>query len=86
MNKTLLKTHTFTFNPKDNSGEHLTLTTDFYANGDPIDNKNGVFVNQKLTLHSYCNECSIKLYSNSFTPELLRQLADELEIIRKNIV
>lgn len=38
-------THAFTFNPQDNGGEQLILTTKWYDNGD-----NEVFTIQELSL------------------------------------
>jgi len=79
-NNEVLGTHTFIFNPSDNSGEQLCLTTEIFNNGDYARGlPNGMFTNQTLTLQSYCNHASISLYGNPITPESLRQLADELE-------
>ena len=71
----LLKRHAFCFNKETNGGEALTLVTKMFANGDP----NGVYWNQELTLHSYCNSASINLYGPALTPKLLRELANQLE-------
>ncbi len=72
-----LTTHSFAFNPTDNGGEQLTLTTVFVDNGDGED---PVPVgNQKLTLQSYCNAAHFELAGAAITPEALRILADELE-------
>ncbi len=76
-----LGTHSFVFNKDDNGGEQLILTTDFFDNGD-VD---GIYSIQKLTLNSYGNSASFDLVGASFTPELLRQLADELEQIKNKI-
>lgn len=65
----------FCFNPKDNGGEQLYLTTTFIANGD----ENGVFMNQELTLQSYCNSASFTLHGSTMTPDLLRELANQLD-------
>lgn len=68
--------HFFNFSsPKENSGESLSITTDFYSNGDP----DGIYVNQEITLHSYCNHASIHLFGASLMPNNLRELADQLE-------
>ena len=67
--------HSFCFNPIDNGGEALTLTTRFFPNGDP----GVVFTNQELSLQSYCNSASLNLHGASITPDMLRQLANELE-------
>ena len=78
MNKDkLLKTHTFSFNRKDNGGEQVTINTKFYDNGDR--NRDGVYINQEITLNSYCNAASILLYGAVLGPEDLRMLADELD-------
>lgn len=47
----ILGKHEFTFNPKDNGGEALTLKTFFYDNGDGV--PNGIYINQELELQSY---------------------------------
>lgn len=65
----------FVFNEKDNGGESLSLNTKLYHNGEP----GGVYVNQELTLQSYCNCATFTLVGTTFTPENLRKLANELE-------
>ena len=82
----IIKTHSFNFNPTDNGGESLVLTTEFIANGDPITNNGGVFINQELTLNSYCNACSMILTGATLTPENLRKLANELAQSRNSII
>ena len=83
MNKDkLLGKHTFVFNEQDNGGESLSITTEFYANGDPITDKDGVYTNQTLSLQSYCNSADFNLVGATLTPELLRKLANELESLR----
>ena len=74
--------HVFVFNPNDNGGECLCLVTEFIHNGDPVTDKEGIFTNQTLSLHSYCNSASFNLSGASFTPENLRKLANELESAR----
>lgn len=70
----LVKTHVYNFEPKDNGGESLTLTTTYY------DNKYGEYcTNQKLTLQSYCNSASFELSGTQLTPDKLRELANQLE-------
>ena len=71
----LVKRHTFCFNDDDNGGESLILCTEMYANGD----LDGIYYNQNLTLQSYGNSATFNLIGASFTPGLLRKLADELE-------
>lgn len=70
-----LGTHVFNFNPRNNGGESLTLTTTAFANGDP----GGVYLNQELTLQSYCNSASFNLVGTTLEPAILRKLADQLE-------
>ena len=69
-----IKTHTFVVNPSDNSGEHLSVVTKFIPNGD----KGVVFTNHTIALQSYCNSATIDL-GTELTPQVLRQLANELE-------
>ena len=74
MTETTKKAHAFTFNPEANGGEALMLCTQAIKEGDKP-----VCFEQELTLCSYCNNASFQLAGATFTPELLRQLADELE-------
>jgi hypothetical protein len=67
--------HVFCFNPKDNGGESLSLTTEFFDNGDHKE----PYMNQTLTLQSYLNSASFELIGAALTPEVLRKLANELE-------
>jgi hypothetical protein len=85
MNNILLKTHNFNFSPEENGGEGLTLTTKFFANGDPITKNQGVFWNQELTLQSYGNSATINLFGINLTPDVLRKLANELESERNKL-
>jgi hypothetical protein len=73
----LIGEHWFTFNRHDNGGEALTLHTKIYHNGDP--GEQGVFYNHELSLQSYGNSASFHLAGVNLTPEILRQLADEIE-------
>ncbi len=82
MDKKLL-THTFCFNEQDNGGESLIIKTDYYDNGDDINN---IYTTQTLTLQSYFNSASFELCGIKLTPELLRKLANELEIARNKLV
>jgi hypothetical protein len=75
MSKKLIERHVFVFNPQDNGGESLSLRTDICSNGDP----GGIFLNQEISLQSYCNSATFNLAGATLTPELLRKLADELE-------
>jgi hypothetical protein len=86
MKEALLKTHYFCFNTDTNSGEGITLTTKFFANGDKITQEKGVFVNQELRLQSYCNDAVLNLVGCNLTPAILRQLANELESERIKLV
>jgi hypothetical protein len=67
------KENVFVFNPKDNGGEQLVLTTKFIYNGDNI------CTEQELTLLSYCNSASFKLYTAPMTADKLRELANQLD-------
>jgi hypothetical protein len=81
----VLATHCYVFNKSDNGGEALMLTTTFIANGDPLTETKGVFLNQEIELQSYGNAATIKLFGACITPKMLRELAKELEIHRHNI-
>lgn len=72
-----IKRHVFEFNPEDNGGESLTLTTEFFDNGDGP--PNGIYCTQELTLQSYCNSASFNLCGTRLDPDILRKLADQLE-------
>lgn len=74
-----LHTINFILNPKDNGGEQLIITTDFFANGDPVTATSGIFLSQQFTLQSYCNSASFNLCGAVFTPQKLRELADFIE-------
>jgi hypothetical protein len=74
--------HVFNFNSRDNGGESLLLTTEFISNGDPGE----YYLQQKLTLNSYCNCASIELLGATLNPDNLRQLANELEKTRNGII
>lgn len=72
-----LCSHRFEFNPQNNGGEQLSLTTTAY------DNRDGTAtIRQEIRLESYLNAASFSLVAgSSFTPESLRKLADELEAL-----
>lgn len=70
--------HSFVFNPNDNGGEHLSLVTEIFENNDQP--TPGRYVNQSLTLQSYCNSASFCLVGAPLTPNMLRKLADEIVI------
>jgi hypothetical protein len=77
MTEKQLHRHVFCFDEKNRGGEALILKTEFIDNGD--NNENSIFVNQELTLHSYCNSATFNLCGTPLTPETLRKLANELE-------
>lgn len=79
----VLGSHLFIFNDHDNSGEGLTLETTFLDNGDGI--PNGIYLNQKLTLQSYCNSASFDLFGAGLNPEKLRELANQLDEFRSKL-
>lgn len=85
MSDKLLQRKSFCFNKKDNGGEALILTTEFYANGDPITPDTGVYLNQTITLNSYSNSAAFTLCGAFLTPTVLRELANELESARNKI-
>jgi hypothetical protein len=70
-----LQDSTFVFNPQANGGEEVSLTTKIFSNGDSGD------INQQLSLQSYGNSATISLSSDSMTPQILRKLADGLEVL-----
>ena len=70
----VINTHTFCFNPQDNSGESVILTTKFIPNG----NTGELDVSQELSLQSYNNSASFYLVGSPLTPANLRTLAEEL--------
>ena len=74
--------HIFVFNGKDNGGESLSLTTEFFYNGDgaeAVKKNQAIYTNQTLTLNSYCNSASIHLCGTLITPSMLRELANQLD-------
>jgi hypothetical protein len=73
-----LKEHYFRINPTFNGGEALTLKTEFFRG----DNPSEVDYIQRLTLQSYANNVTLSLCGAVLTPELLRELADSLEMAR----
>lgn len=76
-----LHKHVFCFDPNNRGGESLLLVTNFIDNGDYKAGlgDTGIFLNQELTLHSYCNSATFNLCGTPLTPENLRKLANELE-------
>lgn len=82
----LLARNCFVFNPKDNGGETVSLLTEFYSNGEEVTSTDGVYVNQNLSLQSYGNSASFTLCGAQFTPNNLRELANQLERQRNLLV
>jgi len=78
-----LDTHTFTLNKNANGGEQVFIITTYYDNGDGI--PDGIYTQHEICLNSYGNTASIYL-GCQITPELLRQLANELDVARNNLV
>lgn len=76
MTDEVVGTHVFNFQPGDNGGEALILVTKMLSNGDPSP---AMYLNQQLTLQSYCNSASFELVGTPLMPEVLRKLANELE-------
>jgi hypothetical protein len=85
-NDELLKRHVFVFDEMNSGGEALMLVTKFYGNGDKVTKNDGVYLNQELELCSYCNSASFNLCGTNFTPENLRELANQLEQERNKLV
>ncbi len=72
--------HVFLFNPQDNGGEALLLSTDFFANAD-----GEIYTSQELSLNSYCNSATFNLMGAPITPDSLRELANELDKKRSTL-
>ena len=63
-------------------GESLTVITSFFDTGDDKEvAEDGIkyYLNQDIVLASYGNSASINLGVAILTPQILRQLADEIE-------
>lgn len=79
MQDTEISRHVFSFD-NNNGGESLTLLTMFRDNGDAAAGlEGGVYINQELTLNSYCNSATFTLCGTTLNPENLRRLANEIE-------
>jgi hypothetical protein len=63
----------YCFNPEDNEGEAITLSTSVEQAG-----TDEAFVTQEFTLHSYINSATFQT-SFYLTPEKLRECADKIE-------
>jgi hypothetical protein len=72
--------HCFVFNKNSNGGESVSLDTDFWESevGD-------ISTTHSFSLQSYLNSAQIT-FGGQITPELLRQLADELEAMKNTLV
>ena len=57
--------------------DDLTILTKFLDNGD--DGEDGIYLNQEIIINSYGNSATLNLNSVSFTPDMLRRLANELD-------
>lgn len=75
----LIARNVFCFNEKDNGGESLTITTEFFHNGDDPPFEKTIYTNQEITLQSYANSASFNLAGCQLTPSNLRELANQLE-------
>ena len=62
--------HVFCFNPKENGGQSIHLVTTINSNN----------ISQSLELNCFGNCSSLQFGDGIFTPDILRKLADELEI------
>jgi len=69
-----VKTLRHVVNPEDNGGEQITITTDFFDNGD-----DELYTHHKIELQSYGNSMSLALYGASLTPTFLRKMADDID-------
>jgi hypothetical protein len=80
MTDKILHREVFVFNEHDNGGESLSLTIEFFDNGDAAHGlPDGIYMNQKLTLASYGNSANFELCGTNLTPENLRKLANIIE-------
>lgn len=68
--------NTFVFNPEENSGESIVLTTKIFGDRDDLDDDR--YITQELTLQSYGRSSSFEL-NFDLTPNKLRELANQLE-------
>jgi hypothetical protein len=74
----LLKTFVFKFNPHVNRrGSVISFTTKFYNHNNSVD------FDQEFSLDGAGNSAHICLSTCKITPEILRKLADELEVAEK---
>lgn len=80
---TLLDTHKFTFILSPGDDNTLSLTTEYFDNGDGV--PDGIYTNQRLTMQSYGNTASFLLCGTSVSSEQLRKLANELDVMMSTI-
>ena len=78
--------HSFCFNPEDNGGESLIISTKFIWNGDDPPFKDAIYSNQEISLMSYGNSASFNLSGCELTPKNLRELANQLEVEYNKVV
>lgn len=78
----LLNRSVFVFNPQDKDGNTISMMTEYFNNGVP----GGVFTNQEITLYSNSNSASFHISGFTITPEMLRNLADQLEKQREEAI
>jgi hypothetical protein len=76
MDSIFLGRHVYCFNPDDNGGESLILSTEFMSNGDE---EEGYYLYQELSLESYSNGATLHLSNSMLTPKKLRDLANKME-------
>lgn len=72
MRQKLVEVHVFCFNPHQNGGESFILSSKIIDDGD-----DEPLLEQQLILNSYGNSTTLNI--PNLTPQILRQLADELE-------
>jgi cell division protein ZapA (FtsZ GTPase activity inhibitor) len=80
---TLLDIHKFTFILSPGDDNTLSLTTEYFDNGDGV--PDGIYTNQRLTMQSYGNTASFLLCGTSISSEQLRKLANELDVMMATI-
>ncbi len=75
-----IEIHSFEVPPHVNGGESVIVTTKIFTNGDKDKlGNNEIYLNQSISLQSYSNSMELLLVGNPLTPEILRDLANELD-------
>jgi hypothetical protein len=74
-----VKRHSFVFNPNENGGEQIILMTQFFP-ASPT--SKDVFAVCELSLQSQGNSATFTLGGDIFSPENLRELANQLDVAR----